>query len=705
MKSRTAAGFAVLAILLWTTTGLARRAEERTVTTESLFTEMIDLERLTRFPDPAFRTVQFSSFDRRSSIPGGPGWFANSDGFGGEPIPNFEEILVPPDKEGVGEYLVAGIEGPGAVVRLWSAAISGKVRLYLDDPVRPLYEGPAEPFFRRTYDCFPESKGLDRELLDKTVYQRDAAYAPLPFRKSLRIVWIGKLEEIHFYHVGVRLYAPGTDVVSFRPQDLSASAPAITKILAALADPDGKLGQHPGRSTSTFKASLPRLEKREVFSASGPGAVECLTILLAAENPEAALRETILHVVCDDCPWGQVQSPVGAFFGAAPGVNPFVSLPMSVHSDGTMVCRFVMPFKTSLKIFLDNGGTMPVNATGSVSLIPYDWDETSSMHFRARWRADHGLVASNRDVQDLPFLLANGQGLYVGTSSFLMNPSPVPTPYGSWWGEGDEKVFVDEDKVPSTFGTGSEDYFNYSWSVPDIFTFPYCGQPRNDGPGNRGFVTNFRWHILDPLPFSRSLAFYMELYSHERTPGLSYARTAYHYARPGLFDDSRVISPDDIRELELPPWEPAARMGARNTEFADAEVALTNADNTILRGGRIFAGDSSLVWYPKNVGEMKDFKVVIGKAGRKRIHFGFILGEASGSVSALLDGKPALWSGGVAQIDLHSPGRTLIRMFGLEPLDLTAGDHVLTLKYEGSARGVELPEVGVDFIGIQTVDR
>jgi len=44
------------------------------------------------------------------------------------------------------------------------------------------------------------------------------------------------------------------------------------------------------------------------------------------------------------------------------------------------------------------------------------------------------------------------------------------------WGEGDEKVFVDDDRVPSIFGTGSEDYFNYSWSSPDIFAFPYCGQ-------------------------------------------------------------------------------------------------------------------------------------------------------------------------------------------------------------------------------------
>ncbi|HQI29008.1 MAG TPA: hypothetical protein PLT20_13060, partial [Sedimentisphaerales bacterium] len=87
------------------------------ITTESLFQEMIDMANLARFPSPAFRTLQFSSYDRRSKLPGGPDWFANSDGFGGEPIPNFEKVLRAPDADGVGEYLIADIEGPGAVVR------------------------------------------------------------------------------------------------------------------------------------------------------------------------------------------------------------------------------------------------------------------------------------------------------------------------------------------------------------------------------------------------------------------------------------------------------------------------------------------------------------------------------------------------------------------------------------------------------------
>jgi hypothetical protein len=182
MKSMPRFLLFLILTILWTGPGSAHERANEIISTESLFREMIDLESLTRFPTPAYRTVQFSSFDRRSSIPGGPGWFANSDGFGGEPIPNFEKTIKEPGPDGIGEYLVADLKGPGAVMRLWSAAISGKARLYIDDYTQPLYDGEAAPFFRRTYGCFSESSTLDQDLLERTIYQRDAAYAPLPFQ-------------------------------------------------------------------------------------------------------------------------------------------------------------------------------------------------------------------------------------------------------------------------------------------------------------------------------------------------------------------------------------------------------------------------------------------------------------------------------------------------------------------------------------------
>jgi hypothetical protein len=395
---------------------------------------------------------------------------------------------------------------------------------------------------------------------------------------------------------------------------------------------------------------------------------------------------------------------VGDLFGAAPGVNPYRSLPFSVAADGWMTCRFVMPFEKSLVLVLENRGGQVVRVEGEVVPKDFAWNDRT-MHFRARWRVDHGLIASGDEVQDLPFLLARGRGVYVGTTSILLNPATVPTPWGGWWGEGDEKVFVDGDAVPSVFGTGSEDYYNYSWSSPDIFFFPYCGQPRNDGPGNRGFVTDFRWHVLDTLPFRSSIAFLMELSSHERTPGFSYARTGYYYARPGTIDDHLAPRPDDLRIPELPGgWRPAARFGARNSVFFAAEEIQSSRRDTTLRDGRLWAGGRLLVWTPVRPGDRKEMKVRVDAAGRTQVHITAALTPRSGRLAAWLDGGPA--PGGRGQpvvFDLCDPFRTMLRTFSLEPAVLAAGEHTLVLEYRGGpAEG--RPEIGLDFVWVQKLD-
>ncbi|MDI6450085.1 glycoside hydrolase family 172 protein [Anaerobaca lacustris] len=669
------------------------------ITTGSLFEEMVDMAGLARFPEPAYRTVQFSSTDRRSNLPGGPDWFANSDGFGGEPIPNFEKVLREPDADGIGEYLIADVAGPGAVVRLWTAAIEGQVRVVLDDAETPIYEGGADAFFRRPYESFEPFKGIDAETFGRTVYQRDASYAPIPFAKRLRVVWTGNVKRIHFYELQVRLYDKDASVVSFRPEDIRTYRETIEHVIRTLADPDKQM--KPDSGAKSFEVGLSASETVTVAEFEGSHAVEQLTIRLTASDMDKALRQTVLQVTFDGYPWPQVQSPVGDFFGAAPGINPYQSLPFTVQPDGTMVCRFVMPFERSCKVELVNEGGQRVEATGAVAATPWTWD-VRSMHFRARWRVDHDLIASNRDVQDLPFLLAQGKGVYVGTTAYLLNPNQVPTPYGNWWGEGDEKIFVDNEPMPSIFGTGSEDYFNYSWSSPDIFLYPYCGQPRNDGPGNRGFVTNYRWHILDPIPFHQNLRFYMELYSHERTPGVSYARIGYHYARPGLTDDHLAITPADLRAPELPVgWNPAARMGAANSVFHTSEDCLTDRQNTRLDDGALWAGGKLLVWTPRNAGERKSFKLTIDTDGRKQINVAFAMTPRSGKVAFYLDGEPLPLANRSEEVDLYRPYRTLLRRVALRPGELTAGEHTLTLEWTDTTGRVAEPEVGIDFFWVQ----
>ncbi|MEA3226333.1 MAG: DUF2961 domain-containing protein, partial [Planctomycetota bacterium] len=322
-----------------------------------------------------------------------------------------------------------------------------------------------------------------------------------------------------------------------------------------------------------------------------------------------------------------------------------------------------------------------------------------SLHFQARWRVDHDLVADGRNVQDMPYLVANGRGVYVGSTTMLLNPNPVPTPYGNWWGEGDEKIFVDDDPTPSTFGTGSEDYYNYAWSSPDIFIFPYCGQPRNDGPANRGFVTNNRWHILDALPFRNYLAFYMELYSHERTPGVSYARIGYHYARAGVRDDHVPLTDEDVRHLQLPrDWQPAARMGAAGAIFYQTESILESppARSDAIQG-RLWAGGKLFVWRPQDQ-EVLKLAFDVTETRSYVIHIVAALTPKAGRFYATVGGKPVGLGDKNNPINLNVPYRTLLRNFSSRKIELKKGRHTLTIHNASEAPGAEL---GLDFVWVQ----
>lgn len=669
------------------------------ITTGSLVEEMIDMRRLVEYPEPAYKTIQFSSYDRRSDLPGGADWFANSDGFGDEPVPNFEAVVKEPAGDSPGEYVICDVDGPGAIVRLWTAAIGGTIRMYLDGDETPVYDGAADEFFLHPYNSQLEGMSVTPELLDGSLYQRNAAYTPIPFAKHCRIVWTGNPKEIHFYEVQMRIYEPGTDVQTYSTEDLKIFGSRIRSVAEVLKNIDTAWAYESEMDAIPIVVSIAPGETQDAVSIGEGGALERLTLKVEAEDIDKALRQTVIHIHCDGSPWGEVQAPLGDFFGAAPGINPYTSVPFTVASDGTMTSRYVMPFKESLRILVENLGDQSVKVVGEASPMEYTWDDERSMYFRARWRVDHDLVSHGGDIrgaQDIPFLMAQGRGVYVGTSVMLLNPSTVPAEFGSWWGEGDEKIFVDNEAHPSIFGTGSEDYFNYAWSSPDIFIYPYCGQPRNDGPANNFFVTNYRWHVVDPLPFEQNIAFYMELFSHERVPGFSYARIAYHYAMPGVIDDHLPITSEDVRTLQRPQnWEPVASGGVRNSTFYAAEAMMDSAaENTAIVPGDMWQGGKLLEWTPANPGETLSFDFEIAEAGKYSLAFICRLAPGAGTFTTTLDGDSLRIAGG-RPVSLATDFRTLSRVFGAPGQELSAGTHRVTISAESAE------PIGVDFLKVQ----
>jgi hypothetical protein len=148
------------------------------------------------------------------------------------------------------------------------------------------------------------------------------------------------------------------------------------------------------------------------------------------------------------------------------------------------------------------------------------------MYFHANWRREYPIPTKPR--RDWNYLQANGRGVYVGDTLTVFSHD------GAWYGEGDERVYVDGETFPSHLGTGTEDYYGYAWGMTTEFSSAFLSMPRRDRAGKdwRGYTTTSRIRALDAIPFRRSLQIDMEIWHWAETQ-VDYAVGTFWYARPG----------------------------------------------------------------------------------------------------------------------------------------------------------------------------
>jgi hypothetical protein len=192
-----------------------------------------------------------------------------------------------------------------------------------------------------------------------------------------------------------------------------------------------------------------------------------------------------------------------------------------------------MPFRKNAVIELINYGDQKVTAEiAEVETGKYKWTP-NSMHFGAIWHEYNGIDTKgytgdyvNGKHEDINFVGLEGQGQYAGDAITIFNTADA------WWGEGDEKVYVDGEKLPSHIGTGTEDYIGYAWCRPEIFSHFLIAQPDGSGNFHTGMSVNMRRRMLDAVTFKQKLKFDMELW-HWATTKMNYAVVSYWYMKPG----------------------------------------------------------------------------------------------------------------------------------------------------------------------------
>ena len=209
---------------------------------------------------------------------------------------------------------------------------------------------------------------------------------------------------------------------------------------------------------------------------AGPAAIRAIELRLENTNAQA-LRTTVLRAEFD----GEetIWCPVGDYFGSGVGLNVLESWQRTVTKEGALTCRWVMPYKESARLRLLNLSKEKIAVKLDATVDSWKWDDRS-MHFHANWRQQYPLPT--RPMSDWNYITVTGRGVYVGDTLSVLNP------VADWWGEGDEKVWIDGEAFPSYFGTGTEDHYGYAWGDQHLFQTPFANQIRCDGPANLGHI-------------------------------------------------------------------------------------------------------------------------------------------------------------------------------------------------------------------------
>jgi len=239
-------------------------------------------------------------------------------------------------------------------------------------------------------------------------------------------------------------------------------------------------------------------------------------------------REVLLKITWDDAEYPSVLCPLGDFFGLGHGiVNSYQSFLFSASTRNNntfnagcaLNCYVQMPFRKRARIELINESKNQSHRQYFyIDYEKYDSeDELEGLgYFHTEFHRENPFGGWGHEIRvnspeanivnkeqnawenNYVILETKGRGQYVGCNLSITNFQ------GTWWGEGDDMIWVDGYKwPPDLHGTGSEDYFNQAWRMQKNAFLRNGSSIHEQDTG--GYQTSYVHHIENPVRFEKEI--------------------------------------------------------------------------------------------------------------------------------------------------------------------------------------------------------
>ena len=306
-----------------------------------------------------------------------------------------------------------------------------------------------------------------------------------------------------------------------------------------------------GRNADAWR--IPAGESRVLADIQGPGKITHLWM-----TQRNHYRECLLKMTWDNAKQPSVVVPLGDFFCLGHNlVNSFQSLLFTASTRGNnqfntgcaLNCYVPMPFRERAVIELVNESNEDHGQYFYVDYETGDGVAEDCGYFHAEFRrsnpfggwghevsvntAEANIVNKEKTAWNNNYVIlkTKGRGHYLGCNLSVTNFQ------GTWWGEGDDMIWVDGYKwPPELHGTGSEDYLNQAWGMQEN-AFLRNGSSIHESKTN-GYQTSYVFHLENPVRFQEEIKATIE-HGHGNHLANEMSSVAYWYAA----EPTRVAKP------------------------------------------------------------------------------------------------------------------------------------------------------------------
>ena len=426
--------------------------------------------------------------------------------------------------------------GQGLWNRIWTPTpTTDTVKFYFDGEKKPRIVIPFIELF--TGKTFPFLAPLSGNQIGGYY-----CYLPIPYEKSLKIVYVGK--ELRFHQTQYRTLRKEGQVTSYTPELVRAHESTLDRVAATWNKKRAPLLDY-GNGVKEKKISLvlkPGVEE-SLFSLSSGGRV--VGIQLDAGNIAQAYRKIMLTARWDNEEKNAIDLPLHDFFGFAFGRPAMQSIILGSNRQ-KLYSWLPMPFDQSadIKLKFDPGtGSDDLLVTGSVFYTNEKRNPAIEGKLYVQSRRLYNIPSeSHHTIADV-----KGKGHFMGTVLMAQGLEEGHTRFF----EGDDRATIDG--VLKLHGTGSEDYFNGGWyAVMDRWdrglSLPIHGSLDYNLMSAR--TGGYRFYLNDKLNFNQSFQLTIEHQPDAKEyVKADYTSVAFFYADKPRFDNTPILINNQVKRV------------------------------------------------------------------------------------------------------------------------------------------------------------